>query len=76
MARRQGTGEVTISDVARHAGVSKAQAARAMGGYGSVSSEAKAINNAGEGQVVQVRTPSGIVVSGMARQGGMVEIVI
>lgn len=41
MARRQGTGEVTISDVARHAGVSKAQAARAMGGYGSVSSEAK-----------------------------------
>ena len=41
MARRQGTGEVTISDVARHAGVSKAQVARAMGGYGSVSSEAK-----------------------------------
>lgn len=41
MARRQGTGEVTISDVARQAGVSKAQAARAMGGYGSVSSEVK-----------------------------------
>ena len=41
MARRQGTGEVTISDVARLAGVSKAQAARAMGGYGSVSTEAK-----------------------------------
>ncbi|GAB3620148.1 LacI family DNA-binding transcriptional regulator [Glutamicibacter endophyticus] len=41
MARRQGTGEVTISDVARLAGVSKAQAARAMGGYGSVSSEVK-----------------------------------
>ncbi|WP_279402187.1 LacI family DNA-binding transcriptional regulator [Arthrobacter sp. JCM 19049] len=41
MARRQGTGEVTISDVARRAGVSKAQAARAMGGYGSVSSEVK-----------------------------------
>lgn len=41
MARRQGTGEVTISDVARQAGVSKAQAARAMGGYGSVSAEVK-----------------------------------
>lgn len=42
----------------------------------SVSSEARAINNASEGQVVQVRTQSGTVVSGMARQGGTVEIVI
>jgi flagella basal body P-ring formation protein FlgA len=42
----------------------------------SVTSEAKAINNASDGQVVQVRTQSGTVVSGMARNGGMVEIVL
>jgi len=42
----------------------------------SVSSEAKAINNASDGQVVQVRTLSGTVVSGLARNGGMVEIVL
>ena len=42
----------------------------------SVTSEGKAINNAGEGQVVQVRTKSGIVVSGTARSGGTVEIVL
>ena len=40
----------------------------------SVSSEGKALNNAVEGQVVQVRTPSGQTVSGIARQGGTVEI--
>jgi flagella basal body P-ring formation protein FlgA len=40
----------------------------------SVSSEARAIGNAAEGQVVQVRTSSGAVVSGTARAGGMVEV--
>jgi flagella basal body P-ring formation protein FlgA len=40
----------------------------------SVSSEGKAIGNAGEGQVVQVRTSSGTVVSGTAKAGGMVEV--
>lgn len=40
----------------------------------SVSSEGRAIGNAGEGQVVQVRTASGTVVSGTARTGGMVEV--
>jgi flagella basal body P-ring formation protein FlgA len=40
----------------------------------SVSSEGRAIGNAGEGQVVQVRTPSGTVVSGTAKAGGMVEV--
>jgi flagella basal body P-ring formation protein FlgA len=40
----------------------------------SVSGEGKAIGNAGEGQVVQVRTASGSVISGMAKAGGMVEV--
>lgn len=40
----------------------------------SVSAEGKAIGNAGEGQVVQVRTRGGSVISGTARPGGMVEV--
>ncbi|MDR3299709.1 MAG: flagellar basal body P-ring formation protein FlgA [Candidatus Accumulibacter sp.] len=40
----------------------------------NVSSEGKALNNALEGQVIQVRTPSGQTVSGIARAGGVVEI--
>ena len=40
----------------------------------SVSSEGRAIGTAGEGQVVQVRTASGTVVSGTAKAGGMVEV--
>jgi flagella basal body P-ring formation protein FlgA len=42
----------------------------------SVSGEGKAIGNAGEGQVVQVRTPRGAIISGTARQGGIVEVVL
>lgn len=40
----------------------------------SVSSEGKALNNATEGQIVQVRTHSGQTVSGIARPGGVVEV--
>ena len=40
----------------------------------SVSSEGKALNNATEGQIVQVRTASGQTVSGVARPGGIVEV--
>ena len=40
----------------------------------SVSSEGKALNNAVAGQVVQVRTNSGHVVSGIARPDGVVEV--
>lgn len=40
----------------------------------SVSAEGKALRNAAEGEVVQVRTPSGAVLSGTARAGGIVEI--
>jgi flagella basal body P-ring formation protein FlgA len=40
----------------------------------SVSSEGRALHNAQEGQIVQVRTPSGQTVSGIARSGGIVEM--
>ncbi|MDR2787790.1 MAG: flagellar basal body P-ring formation protein FlgA [Candidatus Accumulibacter sp.] len=40
----------------------------------SVSNEGRALNNAQEGQVVHVRTPSGQTVSGIAKAGGIVEI--
>ena len=40
----------------------------------SVSSDGKALNNAAEGQIVQVRTASGQTVSGVARPGGIVEV--
>ena len=39
-----------------------------------VSAEARAIGNATEGQVVQVRTPGGHQISGVARAGGLVEV--
>ena len=41
-----------------------------------VSAEARAIGTAGEGQVVQVRTPNGAIVSGVARHGGLVEVAL
>lgn len=40
----------------------------------AVSGEGKAINNAAAGQLAQVRTPSGQVVSGIAKADGTVEI--
>ena len=42
----------------------------------SVSGEGKAIANAGEGQIVQVRTARGTIVSGTARAGGIVEVAL
>lgn len=58
--------------------VQQGQAVRLIsrGANFTVSAEAKAIATAGEGQVVQVRTQSGTVVSGTARAGGLVEVVI
>ena len=40
-----------------------------------VSAAARAIGNASEGQVVQVRTPAGAILSGIAKAGGLVEVV-
>ncbi|MDB5777096.1 MAG: flgA [Herbaspirillum sp.] len=39
-----------------------------------ISTEAYAMSNGSEGQVVQAKTPAGQVVSGIARSGGIVEI--
>lgn len=47
---------------------------RAQGAGFKVSAEGKAVTNAAEGQVAQVRTPSGHTVSGIARIGAIVEI--
>lgn len=40
----------------------------------AVSSEGKAINNASEGQVAQIRMPSGQIISGVAKPDGTAEI--
>ncbi len=40
----------------------------------TISNEGKALNNATDGQIAQVRTASGQVVSGIARSGGVVEV--
>ena len=46
-----------------------------IGGNGfSVLSEGSALGNAADGESVQVKTPSGQTVSGIARPGGMVEL--
>ena len=57
--------------------VQQGQAVRVVsGGAGfRVSAEARAIGNASEGQVVQVRTPAGAIISGVAKAGGLVEVV-
>lgn len=39
-----------------------------------ITTEGRALNNAGEGEMVQAKTPTGQVVSGVARSGGIVEI--
>lgn len=47
---------------------------RAQGAGFRVSAEGKAVSNAAEGQVAQVRTPSGHTVNGIARLGAIVDI--
>ena len=39
-----------------------------------VSAEARALNNANEGQVTQARTTSGQIITGIARTGGVIEV--
>lgn len=47
---------------------------RAQGPGFKVNAEGKAVSNAAEGQVAQVRTPSGHTVNGIARLGAIVDI--
>jgi len=47
---------------------------RAQGPGFKVSAEGKAVTNAAEGQVAQVRTPSGHTINGIAHLGGIVDI--
>ena len=57
--------------------VQQGQAVRVVsrGAGFSVSTEAKAIGTAGDGQVVQVRAQNGAILSGVAKTGGLVEVV-
>jgi flagellar basal body P-ring formation protein FlgA len=57
--------------------VQQGQAVRVVsaGAGFSVSTEARAIGTAGDGQVVQVRTKNGAILSGVAKAGGLVEVV-
>ncbi len=57
--------------------VQQGQAVRVVssGSGFSVSAEARAIGTAAEGQVVQVRTSGGAILSGVAKAGGTVEVV-
>ena len=43
-------------------------------GFQVTAGDGRALNNAAEGQVAQVRMPNGHVVSGLARAGGVVEV--
>lgn len=58
--------------------VQQGQSVRVVsGGAGfKVTAEAKAIGTASDGQVVQVRTPGGAIISGVARMGGLVEVAL
>ena len=57
--------------------VQQGQAVRVVssGAGFSVSAEGRAIGTASEGQVVQVRTGAGAILSGVAKAGGLVEVV-
>jgi flagella basal body P-ring formation protein FlgA len=58
------------------AAVQQGQTVRLVsGGAGfRVSTEGRALNNAGEGQMIQARTASGQTISGIAKMGGIVEV--
>lgn len=71
-------GTVLRQEMIRQAPVVQQGQTVMLSSYGrgfSVSAEGKAMTKANEGQVVQVRVANGQVISGIARQGGQVEIV-
>lgn len=57
--------------------IQQGQSVRVVSGGANfkVSTEARAIGSAAEGQVVQARTAGGTIISGVARAGGLVEVV-
>jgi len=72
-----GAGQVLKQDMLRTPyAVMQGQAVqiRVEGAGFRMHSEGQALNNAAEGQIVRVRTPSDQVVSGTARAGGVVEV--
>lgn len=71
------SGQILRSDLLRaQFSVQQGQSVKVVskGAGFQVATEGRALNNASDGQVVQVRTGSGQTVSGIARPGGIVEI--
>lgn len=71
------SGQILRSDLLRaQFSVQQGQSVKVVskGAGFQVATEGRALNNASDGQVVQVRTASGQTVSGIARPGGIVEI--
>jgi flagella basal body P-ring formation protein FlgA len=71
------SGQILRSDILRaQLAVQQNQSVKVVSkGKGfQVATEGRALNNASDGQVVQVRTASGQTVSGIARPGGIVEV--
>lgn len=66
-----------LSGLKAQAVVKQGQAVRVVtsGAGFRMSAEGRAIGTAGAGQVVQVRTPAGAIISGIAQEGGQVEVV-
>ncbi|MBI5918062.1 MAG: flagellar basal body P-ring formation protein FlgA [Nitrosomonadales bacterium] len=72
-----GAGQVLKQDMLRAPNsVTQGQAVKILvkGNGFTIRSEGQALNNAAEGQSVQVKTASGQIISGMAREGGVVEV--
>jgi len=77
LALSLGAGQPLRHDILRQPNViSQGQGVRLISeGPGfRVSTEGRALGNAADGQLVQVRSPSGQTVSGVARAGGVVEV--
>ena len=78
LAQSVAAGQPLRSDMLRQAlVVQQGQGVKVLSkgpGFQVTGGEGRALNNAVDGQVVQVRMASGLVVSGIARVGGVVEV--
>lgn len=79
LAQSVSSGQPLRSDMLRHAIlVQQGQGVKVLSkgpGFQVTGGEGRALNNATDGQIVQVRMASGHVVSGIARTGGVVEVI-